>query len=268
MSVLMEVVEMTPVMATELLRENRGNRAMSRLNVESIVGAMLRGEWMENGETIKVSKSGRLLDGQHRLAAVVQADVALPMVVVSGLDDASFETIDKGRRRTTGDTLTSMGVANSNVMAAAGTILFKYLATGDPFNTAPKSRPTTHQVLEIIDLSPGLPESARFAASSNFCRRYFGPSLTAFAHYVFSDDDPVAAYSFFDELDDGVGLPILLLRDRLITTAAGKHKIPQKYKGGLLFKSYKHFRSGRPLGTLRIASDEKNIFALRPGGRS
>lgn len=48
---------------------------------------MSAGRWQENGETIIVGKSGNLLDGQHRLQAVIRSGVSIMAIIVFGVDD-------------------------------------------------------------------------------------------------------------------------------------------------------------------------------------
>ena len=47
---------------------------------------MQDGKWRLNGKTICFDSTGRLLNGQHRLSAVVRSGVTLTTVVVRGLD--------------------------------------------------------------------------------------------------------------------------------------------------------------------------------------
>lgn len=60
---------------------------------------MAAGRWKENGETIKFDSEGRLIDGQHRLAAVVRANTPIQFFVVRGLDNSVMDTIDYGVKR-------------------------------------------------------------------------------------------------------------------------------------------------------------------------
>ena len=60
-------------LALELLKANSTNRELRNHVVEGYVDQMKKGQWREDtGETIKISKTGRLLDGQHRLNAIVK----------------------------------------------------------------------------------------------------------------------------------------------------------------------------------------------------
>lgn len=83
----------TPDMAKEYLETNKGNRTLQRERVFAYAEDMARGAWRLNGESIKFDTAGRLLDGQHRLAAVVKANVPVEIAVTRNVDanDAVFD---------------------------------------------------------------------------------------------------------------------------------------------------------------------------------
>lgn len=114
-----EIRKITKEVAEVLLSENIGNRKISRVNVDFLKDQILKGKFEQNGDTIRISKSGRLLDGQHRLMAIKETGVALDLLVVYGLNDEVFSTIDTGRNRTAGDVL-SAGSTGGNQDIAAG----------------------------------------------------------------------------------------------------------------------------------------------------
>lgn len=68
-----KVETITPEIAKTMLGENVNNRRISRDNVNLFAREIRNGEWRFNGEAIKFGKDGRLLDGQHRLLAVIAA---------------------------------------------------------------------------------------------------------------------------------------------------------------------------------------------------
>ena len=68
-----KVETITPDIAKTMLGENVNNRRISHDNVNMFAREMRNGEWRFNGEAIKFSKDGRLLDGQHRLLAARRA---------------------------------------------------------------------------------------------------------------------------------------------------------------------------------------------------
>lgn len=118
-----ERVKMTPAMAQEIIGRNEQNRSVSWPYVEQIARDIVAGRWVYDASPVRLAKSGRLLDGQHRCHAVVMAKRAVDVLLVTGLDDAAMSTIDGGRRRTNGDRLTILGEVNANKKAACGAML-------------------------------------------------------------------------------------------------------------------------------------------------
>ena len=94
-TVSMEVV--TPPLARRILANNPKNRKLNNATVENYRREMLRNRWKENGEPIKIAMNGRLMDGQHRLNALCKANMAVPMMIVRGLDESCFDTLDAGK---------------------------------------------------------------------------------------------------------------------------------------------------------------------------
>lgn len=93
----------TPKLAEELLKLNVANRAVRKTNVREYAAAMKRGEWRRTHQGIGISKTGRLMDGQHRLLAVVEAGVAVEMMVTTGMEDDDFNILDQHSRRSMAD---------------------------------------------------------------------------------------------------------------------------------------------------------------------
>ena len=78
----------TPQIAEQYLAKNSNNyRRLYKATVEQYASEMLNGEWIFNGEAIKFNKSGKLVDGQHRLSAIVKSGCSVPMVVITDVND-------------------------------------------------------------------------------------------------------------------------------------------------------------------------------------
>jgi hypothetical protein len=95
----------TPEKAAELLSHNFSNRPVRKNHVSGLASAIKRGEWRLTHQGIAVSESGGLVDGQHRLHAIIQAGVPVTAIVVRGVDASTFDSIDIGERRSLSDTL-------------------------------------------------------------------------------------------------------------------------------------------------------------------
>ncbi len=113
-------VRLTPDMARELLQVNAENqRGLRKRQIEKIARDIVSGRWRFDGSPIRISKAGRMLDGQHRCHAVILAKRAIDVVIMRGIDDAAFETIDGGGARTSTDRLVTMGEGYAGRKSAA-----------------------------------------------------------------------------------------------------------------------------------------------------
>jgi hypothetical protein len=114
-----EIMLITPKKAEELLVLNANNRHLRDGYVNTLAAEMLAGRWRENtSETIKIAKTGMIIDGQHRLSAVVASGKSIRFLVATGLDERVMDVIDTGLKRTAGDVLNLKGVKNYNLTAA------------------------------------------------------------------------------------------------------------------------------------------------------
>lgn len=98
-------VNIDPKKARHLLSLNTRNRKLSRQLVEKYATDIKAGRWPYNGDPIRVSATNVLLDGQHRLQAIIDADTAIEVELIEGLPDDVAMTIDGGRKRTASDIL-------------------------------------------------------------------------------------------------------------------------------------------------------------------
>ena len=133
------IIIITPEQAKRWLEKNngggKGNRKFSQRQLACLTDSIFRGQWMLNGETIKIGQDGSVIDGQHRLMAVVRANRPIESLVVFDCDPSAYNTIDKGRARTAGETFRNLDVKNWNSVAAA-TCVLKMLLTNTKSVTA------------------------------------------------------------------------------------------------------------------------------------
>jgi len=100
------VVEtVTPELAAQFLEGNGVNRKLRKSWVNTLTRAIQRGEWKTTHQGLAISHGGRLLDGQHRLNAIINAGIPVKMAVTYGVDEAVFDSIDTGARRKVSDIL-------------------------------------------------------------------------------------------------------------------------------------------------------------------
>lgn len=115
-----------PKEAAVFLEANTNNRPVSNARVDAIARAMLDGAWMFHGATIQISESGVILDGQHRLIAIIKTGLQFKFVVVRGVSDEAFKVIDCGKSRTVADVLHIDGYNRGTALAASLNLLVCY----------------------------------------------------------------------------------------------------------------------------------------------
>lgn len=108
--------------AQELILLNTYNRPISYGKVREYSGYMKDGAWLYNGESIKLSETNVILDGQKRLLAIIDSGVGITTEFVEGLEDKVFPTIDCGQIRLNKDMFAIQGVANYAKTATAVTV--------------------------------------------------------------------------------------------------------------------------------------------------
>lgn len=116
------VETITPEKAREYLNTTQGEgkprRALSQIYVSSYADTMRKGRWMLNGEAIIFDINGVLINGCHRMAAVIEAGIPVAFEVIRGINPEAFTTYDNGRHRTVGQLLCMQGVKNYNLIAS------------------------------------------------------------------------------------------------------------------------------------------------------
>ena len=96
----------TPKMAIHILKNRMiKNRFVNVSSVKTFTDALREGRWQENGESLKVAKSLKLNDGQHRLMGCWNSQKPLKTVVAVGVEETTYTTIDQGKTRTLYDHL-------------------------------------------------------------------------------------------------------------------------------------------------------------------
>lgn len=250
----------TPEMASDLLDANRHNRNMRASRVAHLAELMRRGEWVLNGETIKIAEDGTLLDGQHRLQAVVEAGVEIETMVMRDLPMAVQDTVDTGRKRRLADVLTIERRSDPQALAAALSMLHR-LRTGTRVDYSHSGAPSPQQALDLLEAEPRIEDSVKVARRVT---KAIGGPIGVFAalHRIFEDIDAGAASEFYEGLVDGADLskgdPLLNLRNQVVRPRLDRnHSHSPNVIAALTIKAFNLRRTGRNVEVLAFRKDEK-----------
>ena len=237
---------MTPIMAMEILSKNTHNRPMNRTNLAFLEKEIKGDRFIFNGSSIVIAKDGTLLDGQHRLQAVVNTGINIDIVVVTNVDNSAFKTIDTGRARRPADVFAIEGIKYAGVKSSAiKAIMEKFLQNRDAARTKISNEVLldfylSHKVEidNITELIFPLYDKHKIITAS------FAISLT----FLLSRIDS-RAYSFIRQIYTGVQesdsiLP-MLIRDKFIQDAFSRvSNITTETKKNMIVNGFRHYCRG------------------------
>ncbi len=250
------VFRINPAEAEELLARNAGegfrNRPKSEHSAEKYAAQMERG-WRLTGETIIFSRTGRLLDGQHRLWACVLSGVAFETLVAFGIDDEAFSFLGQGKKRTNSDIFAINRVSDSARSAATTLWVWKYYNSG---MMNPGMYPYPDQLYEFHQQHSGLIGSVIVA--NRFAKNKLATSsLMGALHYLCGhiSGDTDAADLYFKKIATGADMkrsdPALKVRNRLIAARSDGGKLTDLFIGAFVVQGWNATRQRRSAVALR-----------------
>lgn len=259
----MTTIEVTPKMAEQWLKWNTTNRHLKENHFNQLVRRMEKGEWMLNGQALLFGSNGSLLDGQHRLSAVVKYGKPVLFDVRFGLDPTAFTVIDDGMKRNPGDVLEIEQVPYAKTAAAAVKMIINYInGQKDPKGNN-YSKPSNLEILEFYREHPKVADSVASGQHwYNLSDRLLTGSDFAMFYFLMRRKNEKKALEFLQGVADGVGLqlrsPIYQLRKRLISFKMDKMvKVKRSVKVGLVVKAWNLFLLGKEIAHLSYSPREK-----------
>ena len=236
----------TPNMATEWLEQNKRNRHIRQSHVDDLAQQIKNGLWKFDGATIRFDTDGNILDGQHRLWAVIESGLSIDTFVVHGLDSDAFAVIDTGIIRTKADVLSRLNLTpeERRTAASAVTWIMKYRAK--KCHTFMKV--SNQAVFDFVSIAPKLLNSIRFVHQFTYQERLLPKGMTCFLHFLMAKKDERQANDFFTGVFYGNDLkaesPNFFLRNALLVDRFAKRK-PRPYaQVGMIIKAWNHTRNG------------------------
>lgn len=261
------LVTVTSVMARKFLEKNTMNRPLNQNNLEAIIKEMSNNNFQLTGESIKIAKDGTLLDGQHRLEAILHTGKPCKMFLIEGLENDAFKYMDTGRPRQASDVLAIEGFKNATKLAAIAKFCIGY-QKDKTFNSAVrgnankgKTRITNAEVSEFVNKNiEQLQDSYEFGHGKG--RKLIQGKLVSSMHYILKKIDQKGADIFIEKLVEGTGLtkgnPIHQLREIFVYDKRNTKKLPQRAKVHLIIKAWNLYRTNKTVGKLQY--DKRDPF--------
>lgn len=253
------VESITPKIAAEMLSRNTHNRKMRQRHVDAMARDMQNGGWKMTGESIKIAKDGTVLDGQHRLQAIVESGVTIKTAIIYNLDIEDQTVMDAGRNRTFADILKIRGEDYATDKAALCRRIIMWEQGNLRSNTVEATR---QELLDVYLSEKDEIEEAVLLASRSAKGMNVPRSVLALAAYLFMQIDPEDAEHFILRAGDGQGLvegdPLYALRRTLHNREYSNSSVASYYVLGLIIKAWNFYREGHSV----------NVLQFRTGGRA
>lgn len=246
----------TPERATELLEHNRLNRPVRDQHVRRIVSQILDGKWRFNGDTIKISDDGSVLDGQHRLWAIIESKTAVETIVIRGIAREAFATIDTVRAsRSGGDTLSLLGVTrHRNIASGALAWYIRHKRGVLETYRAPQNKVENSDIESAFERNRNIVKAVEQVMR---VRRLVNPAVLGFVYYVAANRNPALAARMLAVLENPARVSVndafFLLRSHF-TSGDGPKKHDPVQSIALAFKALNAAHSGLELKHLKWQS--------------
>lgn len=243
-----EVRTITPETAKEMLKRNINNRPLKQSHVNFLSSQMESGLWQFDGSPIKLTEQGGVLDGQHRLSALVLSGCSFEFLIVSGISVDAFQVMDTGRNRQASDVLSIDGFENGESLQIVVRGIITYNRYGRIKGGGRTVSPITNR--EVLDFARE--NSSKLKRSIDFLSKHKSSLLpktrVAIFHYLFSEKSVTEADLFINKFLTGLDMektsPIYVLREKLIADSGARTKIEVNKKLALVIKCWNIFRKG------------------------
>ncbi len=197
-----------------LLDINTNNIPPVKTKIRVYSELMKKGKWLYNGDSIRVSSNGILLDGQNRLMAAKNAGIELICDLVVGLDDSVFNTIDQGRVRKRGHLLarslgntTSTSEANM-ISTAVAKIISHDLGYSQSSESGKSSKfiVTPDTVYDYIENNPDILDQVQYVKKQFGSRTLLPPATILYIYHIGCRFDVSYTEMYLDKMINALNL--------------------------------------------------------------
>lgn len=261
-----EWATITPAIAEKMLGQNHGNRPLRPRKIANYARDMRNGAWLTSGDSIKFDWNGRLIDGQHRLEAIISSGVAIRVLVVKGLEPAVQRVLDTNVRRSPSDALKFAGHGYNATVAAAMARIANARSNGYLRTALSSSIPemTNAEVVAWADEHPEI-ENAAALALRTYKTIGATPSVLAYAIWVLEEIDGAAAVEFFvstaEFRTNGVKDPRAALLRSFNRLKEQRVTLTAALQLSYIFRAWNAWRDGAPLERLATTTSTKDGVA-------
>lgn len=224
-----KIITVSPKIAEVWLKNNNPrNRKLIEHVVDKYARDMTNDLWQFTGDPIQFDTDDNLLNGQHRLSAVIKSNKSQKFLIVEGLEPEAQDAIDTNAVRSAGQQLAMHGVSHGPQLASIVRVLLKWNSgaiTG-------KAAASTGEIINFVnENSETLQEALRWYYTIGRSIPLGRSAIGAFVFKLFElaeDESGLTevedVLDFLEKMESGADLhkehPILALRTAAIRTKA------------------------------------------------
>lgn len=191
-----EVIKVTPEMADDWLSHNvHNNRTVREEQVARYARDMVNGKWILTHQGIAFNEKGELIDGQHRLWAVLYSGCTVEMLVWHGITEEQLAKIDTGMARTSSDAIGFMtddrAYTNTTVIAT-----FRHMMKWS-FNYAQKYKFSPDELFQLMKKYDRITHMIYYWVTHNH-KKYMHSGYFCALLAALANDVPVKQVNDFD----------------------------------------------------------------------
>jgi len=247
------IEKITPEIAEIYLSKNTNNRNLKAKIVEYYADQMRRGQWLLTGQGITFDKDGNLIDGQHRLAAIIKAKTPIEFLIITDVESSTFSVYDTGKLRSASDIFKISGVLNSTNVSSGivGYYVLKNNYSASDSGRAIEMKLSKQDILSKYNEMPEFWQTLHLTTEkcTRKLRIYKQSQIFAFiAYYVIDKGDKFdTLVNFCFELfgiNKDTYTCTATLREQLIKDALSTKKYTKQTKYEKLIKTYNYWKKG------------------------
>lgn len=172
-TVTIEVI--TPEVASNFLQKNYCNRPVSSSHVARLARTMEAGQFRHTHQGIAFDSNGNLVDGQHRLLAILASNTTQTLHVTRGIPTNSLSSIDcQSRPRTVSDSLAMEGSKHDRQVVALCRVWIRLLG---------KPLPAVHEIRQFLaSHEPAIEFAVNVSAGNRILRNACVLAMLAIAY--------------------------------------------------------------------------------------
>lgn len=257
--------DITPEIAQQYLTLNiDNNRNPLADRIDRIARDMVNGDWIVTADPIKFNEDGKLIDGQHRLRAILRSKTTVRMLVARNVPEDAVLVIDTGATRTVAQTLKihNSGVKNRSTVVAIAQIVNAY-DRGVFYNATMafngRDRMSPMETVRFVEENEQVLEFAASMAASVGNHLPVTQSMLGAVFVILSRVDYEAAIQFMTALREGnsgrgADDPVATLVRRLYADKLASRKQPHGLLLFMFIRTWNAWRSHERLSKLQTGA--------------